>query len=509
MSSVLIKRNMRLFGLPYQFLPEVDPRIPSISSTVGRKFAENIILDAPVITIIPGKPKYLPAAKSKQEKLLITQQALLASASDDFSVLKKLIGSDSNNGEAFRFYDFEKDYTEYIKYVNILCRACATFLELDEKIDGVPCQSYDYSKYKWNTDAAMGDTAAERVINSSTPSMSSWTRTLAQDSSTSIDVSLTDTTVSSNSNSHQMVYETTGTNEASTIDEMLANHNYVQFFIDADVSANESMSNGTGDSQIKGALDAGSNLLKEIAFAANSAGVDADAITEFTDSSMQALSDTIGNMGSGGLSGIFSRVFSLSGNIARGENIIMPEIYQNSSYDKSYSFTVHLKSPYGNKFAFFQNICIPLMFILGLGIPKQTSANTYGSPFLVKAYCEGLFTCNMGMVSNISIAKGVNNAFSVDGLPTEMDVQVEIKDLYSDLSMSPQSHPILFLNNSSMIEYLATTCGLSLITPNVNAKLNLIINTIKSSITDIDDNIMSKIYEEVDKFALQYLNLLG
>ena len=192
-------------------------------------------------------------------------------------------------------------------------------------------------------------------------------------------------------------------------------------------------------------LDAGSNVLKEISFLTNSAGIDDSKVQETADKLLQGASELMGN--SNILSGTFSRIFSLASNVVKGENMIMPDIYQQSSYDKSFSFTVHLKSPYGTKFGYFMDICVPLMHLIGLALPKQTTANTYGAPFLIKAYCEGVFTCNLGIIESISIQKGVNSAFSTDGLPTEVDVTLQIKDLYSDLSMSPQSSPLLFVNN--------------------------------------------------------------
>lgn len=504
MAQVLIKRNMRLFGLPYQFLPEVDPRFDPVSKTVGRKFAENIILDAPVVSIIPGKPKYLAADKDKRT----TTQALLSAASDDFSVLKAVINGKNTSGDVFKYYDFERAYTEYMTYVNILCRTCATFLEIDEKIDGVSCQQYDYRNYKWNTESMLGSTSTERIINSIRPNNNTWKNYIAQNydgGDSSINVGLANTTIAP-LNSNKMKYETTSSDsETASLEELMTNYNYVQFFVDTDVTANDNMSNNTTESKIKGMLDTGSDLIKEIAFVANSGGIETADFEKFAEESMQGIADSIGS--SNAITGILSRVLNLAGNVAKGENIIMPDIYQNSSYEKSYSFTVHLKTPYGTKFGYFMDICVPLMHLLCLSIPKQTSANTYGSPFLIKAYCEGLFTCNMGMVQSISISKGVNSSFSVDGLPTEVDVSLTIADLYSDLSMSPQSSPLLFVNNNSLIEYLATTCGLSLISPNLSARLDMIVNAISNALGDIDTTVISSITEEIDKLAMDFLKL--
>ena len=513
MATVLVKRNMRLFGLPYQFLPEVDPRIPTVSNIVGRKFAENIILDAPVVSIIPGKPKYLPGSRDKYSNA----QTLLSMANDNFEVLKGKLqewGKDNaSDFEVLRIYDFERAYTEYTQYVNILCRTCATFLELDEEIDGVKCQRYDYSKYKWNTGSLLGDSIIEKIVNSNNPNRTKFQNNVTTNGSNgSVSVNTSDTMISSNDKSSEFLYETTTSDDDSsmTMEELLSNYNYVQFFVDSDVSANESMSNATTESKIKSAISGIGDTAKEVAFLMNSGGIDAskltDSLAEGADSIIQNLSGLVGGE-SGSLNGILERIGSLATHVAKGDNMVMPDIYQNSSYDKSYSFTVHLKTPYGTKFGYFMDICVPLMHLIALTLPKQSTANTYGSPFLVRAFCEGLFTCNMGIIQSMSITKGVNGAFSVDGLPTEIDVTVQLMDLYSDLSMSPQNNPLLFINNSSLIEYLSTTCGLSLVNPNFAAKLETIVNSVSNMFADIPDTIMGTITEALDGMILDFLGL--
>ena len=510
--ATLLKRNMRLFGIPYQFTPSVDPRIPTISDTVGKKFAENIIMDAPVITIMPGKPKYLPGVSSS-DKQTVTH-AFIDAASDLVNPLKAVLENASNDGDLLKYYDFESSYTEYKQYVNILCRTCASFLEIKETIDGESCQRYDYSKYKWNTDVSKGRSSTEKIFNAGVSSISNALNTVVDFGKDVINgigsilnITSSDTNVTSNTTSNELKYETSSDSLIESAEDILTNYNYVQFFIDA-TTTDETMSNNVGDSKIKGLLDGTSDMLKEVAFIVNSGGADASFIDNMADGLADSLQGAVdGLVTDKSVNGVLSKVLNLTKNVAKGENIIMPQVYQNSSYDKSYSFTVHLKTPYGTKFGYFMDICVPLMHLLALGIPKQTTANTYGSPFLVKAYCEGMFTCNMGMVTTISVSRGVNNSFSVDGLPTEVDVTVNIQDLYSDLSMSPQSSPLLFANNSSLIEYLATTCGLSLITPNIQARLNMLTDTIVNAFDDIDDNIMSSITEKVDGYLKDFFKL--
>lgn len=447
----IVGKDTRLFGLPYQFLDSVDKRADDISPKLGRKFWQNIVMDAPIIEIIPGEPKYLPTSGDKNT---LTQAIIAAGISGDGSPLLQALGK--STGDTFKYYGFKRNCTDYMNYVNVLCRTIAEFLDLGSyTIDGTSLTSYDWRNYRWGNTVPIPGNLLEKYMS--------------------------------------------GDNDTS----------YIQFYIDPDVSANESMSNATGESKIKSIFETGSEYMKEVAFIANTGGVSGtlDGLEGFIDSSMQMLADAISGPGLISTS-VLSRALSLSSNVVKGENVIMPDIYQSSSYDKSYTFTIHLKTPYGSKYAYYKDILVPLMHILALGLPKQTTANTYGAPFLVKAYVDGCFNCDLGMVTSISINKNVNDTVVNSlGVPTEMDVSVTITDLYSDLSISSGSDPILFINNSSLIEYLATTCGISLIRPNLRAKFNSMVSTISNSFTDIPANIKETVNENVNEWLMDWFGL--
>ena len=78
--------TMQLFGIPYQFLPSVDQRVPGVSDKVGRKFIDNIINDSAIVTIIPGEPRYLPGVSDKSS----WTNALISAANGSFSELKTI-----------------------------------------------------------------------------------------------------------------------------------------------------------------------------------------------------------------------------------------------------------------------------------------------------------------------------------------------------------------------------------------------------------------------------------
>lgn len=499
-SSMFVSRTMRLFGIPAQFTKEVDPRFSDVSPIIGRKYIENILLEAPIVTIIPGLPYFLPAVKDKQ-----SVSAYILKAANGFTNITNNIQDVANldENEVFRYYDFQPAYTEYMKYVNILCRTLATFLELDQTIDGKPLQSYDWRDYAGygSHESVLGNLASS-VYNTVTGAIGDLINGRTEEEAPPSD------------GQGEMVYETTTSSEGGdeedgvfidAIQDLLSNYNFVQFYADKEQSGvNEGFGNSTSESLMKGMFDSGSNLFKEISFIANSAVGDENLVNdmgEFLDTSLDSLAS---NLGGNSLTGILSRFINVSSNVVKGENVIMPDVWQSSEYSKTYQLTIHLKSIYGTKFGWFLQVGVPWMHALALAIPKQTTANTYGSPFLVKATMDGIFVCNLGIVSELSINKNVNpESWTVDGLPNEVDIQMSITDLYSDLSMSPQSDPLLFVNNTSLVEYLAISCGLSILAPNIKTKADMYVNTIANALGDIDDNIVSSINEIVDNWFAQ------
>ena len=510
-----LNKTMQLFGLPYQFLPSVDYRVETVSDELGRKFIQNIILDAPVATILPGEPSYLPGEKDKTA----WTNAFIKAANGNFGELQALAGTKKGTSDV-KFYDFKTAYIEYMQYVNILCRTCATFLELSGKkyqINGKGANflTYDWKDYRWNgqnykSTSGQVATKAAKSIKSAAKSMYNTLK----DAGTAAFNFITGNSSSGSSKNKISINDSSSKmsdEEKGTLEDLFRNVHFVQFYVDPDSGVSESMSNSTTQSSLKGAFDSASSTVKEVAFMANSGGVDAKSLQNLGDSMISSLGSALGT-GVGALNsgaGTFiNRLLSTSSNIIKGENVIMPDIYSGSSYTKSYTLSIHLKALYGNKYSIYMDVLVPLMHLLALVLPKATTANTFAAPFLVKFYIPGICTCNMGIVESIQITKpSTTEAYNIDGLPTEMDVTINIADLYSDLAMTPSNNPVLFVNNSSLVEYLGTTCGLNLIDSQFSTKISNLWNNIKNAVTDIPDNAISKVTEAMDDAIYSFTGL--
>ena len=527
------KLSMNLFGIPYQFPPSVDPRIKNISKTIGKNYIEKIVSEAPVLTLIPGGPKYLSSEDENTRKNVTN--ALLEASGGSMDSLNQILND--NEGKDMKLYDFERKYTEYIQYVNVLCRAGAAFLGLTDTIEisglgKFTFEKFDWKNYRWNTDATKSmvektGSAVSALKSLSKPKKKS-TKGMTKKEKKAYEKKYKKQMAEYKKANKKAKAEETGSNylteedqnpesiafslttpdeeEASIVDEF-TNYNYVQFYINPESGSGDTMSNSTGESSIKGLFSGAEQSMKDFAFMLNSGGIDANKLKDMASGTVSGLQSAVDKLvPDGGMQSIFDRVINLGDRVVRGENIVIPDIYTSSSYEKSYSVTINLKSPYGTKLGYYMNIFVPLMHLLALVLPKQGTANSYESPFLVKGYIEGMWTINLGIVTDISISKDTET-LSVDGLPMSVDVTLNIRDLYSDLSISPANKPRLFINNSSLIEYLATTCGMSLTKPNLETKYKMILDTMISSFTDIPSNVKSSIDETINNFISQHLSL--
>lgn len=507
--SQMVKRNMRMFGLPYQFNDAVDPRLDGISDTIGNNFLNNIVIEGPIVTLIPGEPDYLPADTTKDQKISTTAQ-LIKNASDGFGTLSSAISNTKTDD--LRLYDFKRAYIDYMSYVNILCRVGAVFLDIDDKIDGKSLDSYDWKDYRQDSTSyeTLLDKTGKKLKESVQDASASKDKTSSiGDRIANVGKNVASIFKATTNLAKGLLFESGGNSDDNRdVEEALASYNFVQFYVDPESGVSESMSNSTGESSLKSMVDTGSNYLKDLAFMLNSGGVGTEAYNAFIDQAAAGLDGITSTIaGNGNVGGVLSRIINLGGNVLKGENVVIPDIYQSSEYTKSYSITVHLKSPYGTKLGYYINIFVPMMHLLALALPREKTANSYGSPFLVKATMDGSFTCNLGIVRSIGIQK-MSETYNIDGLPMEVDVTLDIDDLYSDLTITPQTSPTMFVNNSSLVEFLAVNCGLSLTAPNIHKKTQMVINVLTNAITEIPDTaanmVKTKISDKISQFVSLY-----
>lgn len=440
-SDTKLTASTRMFGAPHQFIKSTDYRLDNQPYSLGRKYIETIITESPIVYLLPGKPNYLPDMDAAERDGL--KNFLLGKNPDaeNKSILDKITGNKDS-----RYFTFLTDYSTYMRYVNMLCRFAAVYMGVGDLVapgSNKAYKFYDWSNYRYQDTYMVKDGTNKSMFDLSE---------LKTD-----------------------MYEA-----------MFGNYQYTQFYVDPSSSFSESANNNTTDSKLAGLFDSAEGVIKEVAFLTNSMALNnVDKVRESFASGMSSIAD---KMKVNSNENFFSRLLDMSSTVMSGSNIIFPQLWGDAAYNKSYNITINLASPYGDKESVFLNIIVPLMHILAMTLPRQTTANSYASPFLVKAFAKGWFSCEMGIIDSISIEKGEQGSWSVNGLPTVMRINLSIKDLYSNMMVTPNSSPDLFFQNQGMLDFLAVTCGVDITKPQFQTKLEAIFATLFNTVGDIPTN---------------------
>lgn len=433
-----------IMGYPYQFLPLADPRPPSSTiveqeienfktsnlvnvsgiltsgivdsmqdeSELGRRFQEKIASLAPILTMQAGIPKFLKGFSQESKNMIL---GFLTGLVDDD--LKNIIeGVLSNSG---KYYTFEPATEEYFSAVNEACRTTAILLgignvkipstaTLDGEVDYTRFQDMDWRK------------ATQKYhINS--------------------------------------CYEQA-----------------VLFYIHTDAQVHENFTTATRQSKLATTVNSISEQAMELQFILGGLGgaaADSDGIGDMMGDLSQYIS---GKLGEGAINrtgtvsdsaydtGLVDAMVRNISTFLAGGKMIFPEIWSDSQFGRSYNVTIKLISPDHDPISIYMNIIVPLIHILGFVLPRSIGENAYVSPFLVRTYYKSIFNIDLGIIQSCEIVKGDAGAWSAEGLPTQVTVQLTIKDLYSVLSQSLGRDTNVILRNPAQLSYLANLCGINI-----------------------------------------------
>jgi hypothetical protein len=451
-----------ILGMPHQFLPIADPRI-NIEPTedgyypvggedqFGRVYSEKIIKHIPLLLMTPGVPVFMSDFSSEKKQKMIAKLG---------GWVEETLDSIFSDGDSGKYYSLKYAYTEYFKYVNAMLRSAAYFLEIQgEKVNGKRLGELDW------------------------------------------------------------LAETTTSGAKVFSEEGLANFlgpyaGSIAFYADAGTSVDDSFSNQTEASSLADGLNNLSNQGRELNFLVGNvggmAGVKLDTLTgaDNLQTTIDDLTSSINGLFNGN-GNILSNILGKATTILAGGRVIFPEIWTDSSFSRSYSCSMKLVSPSGDKLSVFLNILVPIYHLLAFTLPRQSANQAYFSPFLVRTYYKGLFNVDMGIIPGLSITKGEEGEWTLDGIPTVANVSFEIKDLYDGMYMSRQTfdHKYDIMSNVQELDYIANSCG-------VNVNDHEIIRTIKMytalGFSNVTDKVTINIFGQVSQYFNQKVqNIFG
>lgn len=476
----------RIFGTPFQFIADTDMR--PTDGPLGLEFVNNIMSETPIVSILPGIPNYL-AELSADEKSALSK-GLVEMITDQTSKVADLYQDklDDKNLD-IAFFSFTSQVADYVSYVNLLCRMCAVYMGLGNV--SVPGGTTSYSTYNWfnwhlsnayaNQSTQTGDSeiSLENLKKMGTKGIDSisdaWNGTGLDGW---IKVKKSQNGIADNGDNNSVL------NPDSY---------FFDFFI-RPPSYQESFSNTTAPSAFSSALTKGSEIQRELNFLfGGMLGADTKMIKENTANGVKALGAGITKaFDSPAMRKIMNRLVVGAQSVITGANIIFPEIWQSSSYNRDFNVDIVLSTPYGDPESIFLNIMVPWMHLLALVLPRQATVNSYGSPFLVRTCAPGFYSSEMGIVTELSITKGGQSGecWSAQGFPTEVNISMNIKDLYNALSMSNfRTRRGIWntLYNAPLLDYIGVQCGLNMKSSEWSKKIALIKSLLSNVASDQAD----------------------
>lgn len=412
---------------------------------LGRKYAEKIVGRMPLLFLSPGTQAFMSEFKNNDKRSVIGD-------------LTSILGGDSLDGglndilnDEGRYYTFKYDYKTYYKYVDAMANSVAVLLGIGDKEMSIGGHRRAKLKdYRWenvaNSDFSSYFSAAENVI----------------------------------------------------------------FYINASSTINESFSNETRESSLASSINGISDTAKELQFLLGS-DFTSKVVTAnegAINTVMSGVNSIIDNYLNGG--GVLKSITEGGINsVLSGGKIIFPELWSDSDYSTSYDIDIKLRSPDHDNLSIYLNCIIPYIHLLALTAPQSITTNSYSAPFLVRAFYKGSYNIDMGLITSLSVTKGAEGAWNDTGLPTQMDISMTIKDLYSSFTISTAENEKYtvpqIVKNTALVDYLSNMAGVNLSKPEITRKTELYIalqtgkiknlpNTVWNNIENGITNMISKLY---------------
>lgn len=246
---------------------------------------------------------------------------------------------------------------------------------------------------------------------------------------------------------------------------------WVTFRVNYNGAIGESFSNSSTEPPLKSAVNSMSSKANVTRFSFADGKLDDGIIGKTIGMFVDGVKSVIGGLAAGvGIDGL--------GAILGNGLVDIQNVYESSRATlPKETYTMQLRSPLGDPYSRAKSLIYPLCCVLGIALPRATGAQSYQSPFYISAQCKGRSITRFGLVSSLTIQRGVGNlGFDRDGFPLAIDVTMEIEDLSSiaympitagmtpfDLMSTDRIQELIFGDENSYGDYMDTLGALSLI----------------------------------------------
>ena len=426
-----------IFGLPYQFAANVDRRLDSSN---GRVHSNDDGIGRKFAEKILTRNNLIYLMPCIQDFMTG------ASNEDRSGAVGALLGQTRNYsgllGKYARYYTAVNAIDDYYKYVNSMCQSTAIYLGIGNETISVGGASGKAAGFLWQN-------ALEREFQ-----------------------------------------KTIG-----------AVRNIV-FYVDGLNSVSESFSNDTRESSLASQVNGLSDEAKELNFVTKSdyGSRVGGALEGATSSVLMGTADALTNG-----EGILHAILGNSSALMSGGKLAFPELWNDSSYDRSYTINFKFRTPEADPVSIYLNIIVPYIHLIAMTAPhdyarEDNNSNSYREPFLVRATFKGMFAVDMGLITDLSSDRGGEGSWSLDGLPTQLDVSMTIKDLYKSLYISSKQGTSIsggsiprFYGNDGLTDYLMGLAGVNMAYPLWDRKVDAYLSAYSYSLKNAIGNLGLKL----------------
>ena len=446
-----IPRYSFVHGLPFQFSPITDRRrqASGISDQYGRVFAKELLSNIPIAVLTPCVPKFLSSKTNPiSDKSRNVISSLFGGAHDNESLFQDFANNFNTTDSALDFFAAEPATVPYYEYVNALCSASAINMGIGDML---------YSPSGGSSRKKLKD------LN--------WGKF-----NKDIDI-------------YSLIGDITG-----------PQINAVSFAFDSNGSLSENYSNSTRESSIASKLKGASSQVQEMEFLIGStSGKNLSMFGDDYDSYLEAEVMNYKDLKNANPNSIISSLGRGIKTVVSGSSVRMPEIWGDSSKSSDgFNLTMKFISPYADAFSKWRWVLVPFWHVFALTAPRSTTPTSFSSPFIVKGYSKGYFNCEMGIIQSMSYRKyGDGDMISDDGIPTQIEVELNIHDLYGSLAMSNYKDPSNFFANTGLIELIGVMSGVNMNRLSLDESFEQLIQAQKHNILGTPGRFMERISQSV------------
>jgi hypothetical protein len=157
---------------------------------------------------------------------------------------------------------------------------------------------------------------------------------------------------------------------------------------------------------------------------------------------------------------------SLLANLLGGGRVDIPQLWENSTFDQSYTFSIKLLAKRSSD-SVWSNIIVPMAHLLTLASPKLLPSNVaYFQPYVIRFRVKNTLFVPAGMITALEIRRGDNgDLFTVYGDLLGLTLSVTLSSLYSVLVNT--DHDFAASGNITTQSYLKTLLNISLNTDDI------------------------------------------